>query len=122
MLPATNDRLETHVVVEDPERAIHFQEWWVRYRAEIPAKRFVFVGADSAQPATGVLDALAHADVVLIAPSNPVVSIAPILAVAEAARRAGSQPRPRSSAPPRSSAALRCAAWPTSAWPRWMCR
>jgi LPPG:FO 2-phospho-L-lactate transferase len=81
LLPATNDRLETHVVVEDPERAIHFQEWWVRYRAEIPAKRFVFVGADSAAPAPGVLDALTHADVVLIAPSNPVVSIAPILAV-----------------------------------------
>jgi LPPG:FO 2-phospho-L-lactate transferase len=85
MLPATDDRLETHVVVPDPDagtRAIHFQEWWVRYHAELPAQRFVFVGADAAKPAAGVLDALAQADLVLVAPSNPVVSIAPILAVA----------------------------------------
>ncbi len=82
LLPATDDRLETHVVVPDPERAIHFQEWWVRYRAGLPAKRFVFVGAESAKPAAGTVDALHAADVVLVAPSNPVVSIAPILAVA----------------------------------------
>jgi LPPG:FO 2-phospho-L-lactate transferase len=85
LLPATDERLETHVVVEDAdgggERAIHFQEWWVRHRGEVPTRRFVFVGADVAKPADGVLDALAGADVVLIAPSNPVVSIAPILAV-----------------------------------------
>jgi LPPG:FO 2-phospho-L-lactate transferase len=81
LLPATDDRLETHAVTEG--RAIHFQEWWVRYRAEPPVDRFVFVGADAAKPAAGVLDALAEADVVLVAPSNPVVSIAPILAVAE---------------------------------------
>ncbi|GAA0441750.1 2-phospho-L-lactate transferase [Actinoplanes capillaceus] len=83
MLPASDDRLETHVVVDvDGERkAIHFQEWWVRYRGELPTHRFVFRGAESAKPAAGVLDAIAAADVVLIAPSNPVVSIAPILAV-----------------------------------------
>ncbi|MGC1213601.1 MAG: 2-phospho-L-lactate transferase [Micromonospora sp.] len=83
LLPATDDRLETHVVVdgEQGQRAIHFQEWWVRYRADIPTHRFVFVGAEAAKPAPGVLDAIASADVVLIAPSNPVVSIAPILAV-----------------------------------------
>jgi LPPG:FO 2-phospho-L-lactate transferase len=79
LLPATDDRLETHVVVE--EGAIHFQEWWIRHRAELPASRFVFVGAETAKPAPGVLDALAGADVVLLAPSNPVVSVAPILAV-----------------------------------------
>jgi LPPG:FO 2-phospho-L-lactate transferase len=85
MLPSTDDRLETHVVVDlDGERkAIHFQEWWVRYRSALPTHRFVFVGADAAKPAPGVLEAIAAADVVLIAPSNPVVSIAPILAVAE---------------------------------------
>jgi LPPG:FO 2-phospho-L-lactate transferase len=82
LLPATDDRLETHVVVPEPERAIHFQEWWVRYRAGLPAQRFVFVGAESAKPAPGTVDALDAADVVLVAPSNPVVSIAPILAVA----------------------------------------
>jgi LPPG:FO 2-phospho-L-lactate transferase len=79
LLPATDDRVETHVVVDD--RAIHFQEWWVRHRAALPAKRFVFVGAEASKPAAGVLDALATADVILVAPSNPVVSIAPILAV-----------------------------------------
>jgi LPPG:FO 2-phospho-L-lactate transferase len=85
MIPATDDRLETHVVVDvDGERrAIHFQEWWVRYRGAVPTHRFVFVGAESAKPAPGVPEAIAAADVVLFAPSNPVVSIAPILAVAE---------------------------------------
>lgn len=91
LLPATDDRLETHVVVSGPDdgttdapdaqRAIHFQEWWVRHRGALPTHRFVFVGAEAAKPAAGVLDALAEADVVLLAPSNPVVSIAPILAV-----------------------------------------
>jgi len=85
LLPATDDRLETHVVVDvDGERtAIHFQEWWVRYRGDVPTHRFVFTGADAAKPAPGVLEAIAAADVVLIAPSNPVVSVAPILAVAQ---------------------------------------
>ncbi|MEV4757494.1 2-phospho-L-lactate transferase [Micromonospora sp. NPDC049559] len=83
LLPATDDRLETHVVVErdGEQQAIHFQEWWIRHRAQVPTRRFVFVGAESAKPAAGVLDALSVADVVLVAPSNPVVSIAPILAV-----------------------------------------
>src|SRR5687767_10781363 len=83
MVPATDDRLETHVVVDvDGERkAIHFQEWWVRYRGDVPTHRFVFVGADTAKPAAGVLEAIGSADVVLVAPSNPVVSIAPVLAV-----------------------------------------
>jgi LPPG:FO 2-phospho-L-lactate transferase len=83
LLPATDDRLETHVVadVEGERKAIHFQEWWVRYRGEVPTHRFVFVGAESAKPGAGVLEAIAAADVVLVAPSNPVVSIAPILAV-----------------------------------------
>jgi LPPG:FO 2-phospho-L-lactate transferase len=83
MLPATDDRLETHVVVEvaGERKAIHFQEWWVRYRGDVPTHRFVFVGAEAAKPAAGVLEAIGNADVVLVAPSNPVVSIAPILAV-----------------------------------------
>lgn len=83
LLPATDDRLETHVVVagdQQPE-AIHFQEWWVRHRAQLPAQRFVFVGAESAKPAPGVTEAIAEAGAILLAPSNPVVSIAPILAV-----------------------------------------
>jgi LPPG:FO 2-phospho-L-lactate transferase len=61
--------------------AIHFQEWWIRHRARLPAQRFVYLGAESAKPAPGVTEALATADAILLAPSNPVVSIAPILAV-----------------------------------------
>ncbi|MDG4802819.1 2-phospho-L-lactate transferase [Micromonospora sp. WMMD980] len=83
LLPATDERLETHAVIEDDQgrRAIHFQEWWVRYRADVATHQFVFVGADAAKPAPGVVEAIGAADVVLIAPSNPVVSIAPVLAV-----------------------------------------
>jgi LPPG:FO 2-phospho-L-lactate transferase len=75
--------VETHVVVdgENGTEALHFQEWWIRYRAARDARDFVFVGAETAKPAPGVLDAIAGADAVLVAPSNPVVSIAPVLAV-----------------------------------------
>jgi LPPG:FO 2-phospho-L-lactate transferase len=83
LLPATDDRCETHVVVEDEagRRAMHFQEWWVRHRAALPAQAFVPIGADEAEPANGVLEAVRGADAVLLAPSNPVVSIGTILAV-----------------------------------------
>jgi len=85
LLPASDDRSETHVVVTDPEtgdqKAIHFQEWWVRYRAQVPTHSFAFVGADKATAGPGVAEAIAAADVVLLAPSNPVVSIGAILAV-----------------------------------------
>jgi LPPG:FO 2-phospho-L-lactate transferase len=83
LLPMTDDRVETHVVVTDEQgrRALHFQEWWVRHRAALPAESFVPVGAADAKPGPGVIEALAAADLVLIAPSNPVVSIDTILAV-----------------------------------------
>jgi LPPG:FO 2-phospho-L-lactate transferase len=83
LLPMTDARCETHVVVEidGSRRAIHFQEWWIRHRAAIPAQAFVQVGVEQAQPAPGVLDAIAEAEIVLVAPSNPVVSIDPILGV-----------------------------------------
>lgn len=83
LLPMSDDRAETHVVVETPSghQAMHFQEWWVRHRAQIPAKAFVVVGIDDARPAPGVLDALATADLIVLPPSNPVVSIGTILAV-----------------------------------------
>ncbi|GAA4862120.1 2-phospho-L-lactate transferase [Saccharopolyspora cebuensis] len=85
LLPVTDDRVETHVAIEDPAsgepRAVHFQEWWVRYRAEPEAGAIVPVGADEAAPSPAVLAALAEADVVLVAPSNPVVSIGTLLAV-----------------------------------------
>ncbi|MGW4483563.1 2-phospho-L-lactate transferase [Amycolatopsis sp. NPDC004368] len=86
LLPMSDDRVETHVVIDDPDqpeqqKAIHFQEWWVRYRADRPAHSIVSVGADEAKPGPGVLEALAEADLVLFAPSNPVVSVGTTLGV-----------------------------------------
>ncbi len=86
LLPMSDDRVETHVVIEDAdseagERAIHFQEWWVRLHAAVPARRILAVGIEQARPAPGVLEALRSADVVLLPPSNPVVSIGTILGV-----------------------------------------
>lgn len=86
LLPMTDDRAETHVIIDDPKNpgariAIHFQEWWLRYRAQIPAHGFTIVGIESAQPAPGVIEAIHRADVVVLPPSNPIVSIGTILAV-----------------------------------------
>lgn len=86
LLPATDERNETHVVVTDPDdgdnrRAIHFQEWWVRYRAKVETHGFVNVGAEQAKPGPGVIDAIENSDVVFVAPSNPVVSVGAILSV-----------------------------------------
>ncbi len=81
------DSVETHVLIDDPEgdgtarKAVHFQEYWVRMRAEVPAHAIVPVGAEQAKPAPGVLEAIAEADVVLFPPSNPVVSVGTILGV-----------------------------------------
>lgn len=87
LIPATDDRAETHVVIADEggngngkRRAVHFQEYWVRLHAP-EAESIAFVGAEKAQPAPGVLDAIADADVMLFPPSNPVVSIGAVLAV-----------------------------------------
>lgn len=83
LLPMTDTPVETHVVLEDGsgERAVHFQQWWVQLRAAVPARRFVVVGLDRATPAPGVLEAIRDADLVLLPPSNPVVSIGVILGV-----------------------------------------
>jgi LPPG:FO 2-phospho-L-lactate transferase len=85
LLPVSDDSCETHVVVTDPadasHRAIHFQEWWVRYHAEIPTHSFAFIGAEKAAAASAVIEAITGADAVLVAPSNPVVSIGAILAI-----------------------------------------
>lgn len=86
LLPMSDDRVETHVAVDDPaaasgQRVVHFQEYWVRLRAEVPARAVVPVGMENATPAPGVLEAIAAADVVLLPPSNPVVSVGTILGV-----------------------------------------
>ena len=77
LLPATDHEVETHVQTADG--LIHFEEWWVRHRAALPALGFVQVGLEGAVPAPGVLDALADADLVVFPPSNPVVSVGTIL-------------------------------------------
>lgn len=79
LLPATDDRLRTWIATA--EGSFPFQVWFVErgHRDEVSGIRFE--GAETAQPAPGTLEALADADVILIAPSNPHVSIGPILAV-----------------------------------------
>jgi len=83
LLPMTDDDVQTQVIIDDGDgrRTIHFQEWWVRLHAKIPALSFITAGAESASPAPGVLAAIADADFVLLPPSNPVVSIGVILAI-----------------------------------------
>jgi len=88
MLPATNDEVETHVRLQDGS-SVHFQEWWVRLHAEVPAQEISLQNAEQARPAPGVVEAIADCDVLLLPPSNPVVSVGTILAVpgiAEAVR------------------------------------
>ena len=91
LLPMSEDRVETHVVIDDPDsapggratrKAVHFQEYWVRLHAGPTAHDVISVGAESATAGPGVLEAIAEADVVLLPPSNPVVSIGTVLAVA----------------------------------------
>jgi LPPG:FO 2-phospho-L-lactate transferase len=83
LIPMTDDRAETHVVVQDEQgrHAIHFQEWWVRLRASVPAEQIILVGAEDAKPAPGVIEAIGEADAVILPPSNPVVSIGTILQI-----------------------------------------
>jgi LPPG:FO 2-phospho-L-lactate transferase len=83
LLPMSDERVETHVrvAVDGGERVVHFQEWWIKHRAALPASAIVAVGAEQAKPAPGVLEAIAAADVVLLPPSNPVVSIGTVLQV-----------------------------------------
>lgn len=116
LLPMSDDRVETHIVVADPDNippepsvdghdvapgsaqraeptsaiegtdepplvAIHFQEWWIKHQAALPPLAITPIGADLAAPAPGVVEAIDAADVIVVAPSNPVVSIGTVLAV-----------------------------------------
>ncbi len=76
LLPVTDDEVETQVVTD--EGTMHFQEWWTRHRASLAARRFEQRNVTTANPAPGVLETIAGADVILVAPSNPVVSIGTI--------------------------------------------
>lgn len=87
LLPMSDDPVETHVRLAESidehqvGELIHFEEWWVRYRASVPAEEFVQVGAMRARPTDQVLDAINTADAILLPPSNPVVSVGTILGV-----------------------------------------
>jgi LPPG:FO 2-phospho-L-lactate transferase len=81
LLPATDDRLRT--IVETPAGAFSLQEWFVRRRHEDKVDGLRFEGAAFARPAPGVLEAIGQASLVVIAPSNPYISIWPVLAVQE---------------------------------------
>jgi LPPG:FO 2-phospho-L-lactate transferase len=79
ILPATDDLLRT--VLDTPNGSFDFQQWFVARGHRDPVDRVRFDGAADARPAPGVLESLHEADLILIAPSNPYVSIGPILAV-----------------------------------------
>ncbi|MGZ4124167.1 MAG: 2-phospho-L-lactate transferase [Actinomycetota bacterium] len=83
LLPMTDERVTTRIVVDQAgaERDLHFQEYWVRRGARDRILRIVFDGVDDARPAPGVLEAIDAADAVVLCPSNPLVSIGPVLAV-----------------------------------------
>jgi LPPG:FO 2-phospho-L-lactate transferase len=80
IVPMSNDRVRTHLELADGGE-VEFQEYFVRLRHSVAVRSVRFAGAAEATPAPGVLDAIDAADVVVIAPSNPIVSIGPILAV-----------------------------------------
>lgn len=80
IMPATNDYVETQVQLVDGE-PIHFQEWWVKHRASLAATGFNLTGAESAKPAPEVLAAISEADLIILPPSNPIVSIGMILQI-----------------------------------------
>lgn len=92
LLPAADTDVETWVELAEghgESGALHFEEWWVRLRAGIPAARFTQRGADAAQPGAGVRGAILEADAVLLAPSNPVVSLGTMLGFPGAGGRDG---------------------------------
>ncbi len=84
ILPVSDDRVETRVTLTDGTE-LGFQEYFVRERHAVEVAAVRFRGAATARPAPGVLEAIAGADVVVVAPSNPVVSIGPLLALDEVA-------------------------------------
>ena len=93
LLPATDERVETRIRTTDG-RDLHFQEWWVGERAAPDVAAVEVRGAATAEPAPGVVAAIAGAEAVLIAPSNPVVSVGPIRAVPGVAAALAATPAP----------------------------
>lgn len=84
LVPMTDDRVATRIRVRDDggtETELAMQEWFVRHRSELPVASVRFDGAETARPAPGVIEALESAEKIIVCPSNPVISIGPILAV-----------------------------------------
>jgi LPPG:FO 2-phospho-L-lactate transferase len=87
LLPMSDEPVETHVRLAEAadEHAvgdlIHFEEWWVRYRARLAAAEFVQIGVEKAQPTAQVLQEITRSDLIVLPPSNPVVSVGTILGV-----------------------------------------
>jgi LPPG:FO 2-phospho-L-lactate transferase len=83
LLPMTDAEVETHIAttVAGRDVVIHFQEYWIKHRADVPVRGVELHGLDESRPTAEVLAAIEGADVVLVAPSNPIVSIGPIVAV-----------------------------------------
>ena len=84
LLPMTDDRVATRITVERPGgelEILRMQEWFVRERTAPPVVAVDFEGAATARPAPGVLEAIEAADTIVVCPSNPIISIGPILAV-----------------------------------------
>lgn len=81
LTPASDDRVETRVTLAVDDLEVNFQEYFVRHRHDVAISAVRFVDADRATPATGVLEAINDADAIIIAPSNPLVSIAPVMAI-----------------------------------------
>lgn len=84
LLPMSDDPVRTRITTREPDgstREFRMQEWFVRERAQPPVVSVRYEGAEGARPAPGVLEALQTADAIVLCPSNPVVSIAPILSV-----------------------------------------
>jgi LPPG:FO 2-phospho-L-lactate transferase len=86
LLPATDAEVDTWVETADADapggsREMHFQEWWTKHRAALPALAFRQRGLAEARPAPGVVEAISGADAVILAPSNPVVSIGTIVSI-----------------------------------------
>jgi LPPG:FO 2-phospho-L-lactate transferase len=85
LVPMSDDRVATRIEVDDPGGAgavgTTMQEWFVRDRCEPPVAAVHFDGAAAARPSPGVVEAIAAADGIFLCPSNPVISLGPILAV-----------------------------------------
>ena len=79
VLPMSNEPIATTIFGPDGE--VPFQDYMVRLRTDLEVRRIAFAGVESARPAPGVLEALRESEAVILAPSNPFVSIGPILAV-----------------------------------------